>query len=161
MTDLHTATPFVALVVDDEPANREFMGRLYQTAGPTVHLAECRQSAEQCARSLPRLDLAIIDFQLPDGTGLDLVKALRALHPDCTIVMATVDDQRDLIDQAFTSGVDTFLVKPDGFLELYRLLLVKPINLAALKRKIVDCYGPRAYRGPRCTGPLVTDAQTH
>jgi len=47
---------------------------------------------------------------------------LRAEYPDSLLVMATMHDDRTLIDQAFVAGVDVFLVKPHGFMELYRRL---------------------------------------
>jgi PleD family two-component response regulator len=75
------------------------------------------------------------------------VKALRTHHPEAILVMATMHDHRELIDDAFAAGVDIFLVKPHGFMELYRRLIEKPFNPTNLCRLIIDQYGPRPYRG--------------
>jgi hypothetical protein len=65
--------------------------------------------------------------------------------------MATMHDDRALIDQAFQSGVDVFLVKPHGFMELYQRLLAVDSNTDLLRRLVIDQFGPRPYRGDRKT----------
>lgn len=141
------STQIVAIVVDDEPANRDFITRLLQTAGVEVHSAETGAEVLHLAQSLSTLTIALVDHELPDCHGVDLVKALRKHHPNAVLGMATMHDHRDLIEQAFDAGADLFLVKPHGFMELYRRISEKPFNADSLRRLIIDQYGPRSYRG--------------
>jgi DNA-binding NarL/FixJ family response regulator len=145
-----------ALVIDDEPANRDFLERLLQTASFKVVGASSGADGLKAAQALPSLALALVDQQLPDAPGLEIIAKLRALNPEALLVMATVHDDRPLIDRAFASGVDIFLVKPHGFMELYRRLQEADKNIARLRRLIIDQYGPRPYREPeqRKTGEV-------
>src|SRR5262250_873382 len=90
-----------AVVVDDEPANRDFLERLLQTAHFKVVGAATGKDATEAAQKVPELALALIDHQLPDITGLQLVRQFRANYPETLIVMATMHDDREIIDQAF------------------------------------------------------------
>ncbi len=140
-----------ALVIDDEPANRDFLERLLQTASFKVLGASSGAEALKVARSIPQLALALVDQQLPDATGLEIIARLRADNPEALLIMATMHDERALIDEAFAQGVDVFLVKPHGFMELFRRLKEVDSNVEVLRRLIIDQYGPRPYKG---TGQL-------
>jgi CheY-like chemotaxis protein/anti-sigma regulatory factor (Ser/Thr protein kinase) len=65
------------LVVDDEPANREYLTRILEPEGFTVTTADGGRSGIQLARS-GRPDLVLLDLMMPDVTGFDVVEALRA-----------------------------------------------------------------------------------
>ena len=136
-----------AVVVDDEPANRDFVERLIQMAAYKVSGAASGAEALKAARALPKLKLALVDMELPDMTGIDLIKTLRAENPDALLVMATMHDDRALMTRAFASGCDVFLVKPHGFMELFRRLQESGVNTDKLRRLVIDQYGPRPYRG--------------
>lgn len=136
-----------ALVVDDEPANRDFLERLLQQADFKVTGAGTSAEALKAARAIPTLALALIDWELPDATGLEVVHTLRAENPEATLIMATMHDDRTMMASAFKAGCDVFLVKPHGFMELFRRLKEADANPASLKRIIIDQYGPRPYRG--------------
>ncbi len=136
-----------AIVVDDEPANRDFLERLLQTASFKVISASSAAEAFQAVRNIPALALALVDHELPDATGLEVIAKLRGDNPESLLVMATMHDDRHLIDEAFAAGVDVFLVKPHGFMELYQRLKEVEADASSLRRLIIDQYGPRPYKG--------------
>jgi len=137
-----------ALVVDDEPNNRDFAQKLLEKAGLQVTSVGTGQEALEAARTMPLLTLALIDHELPDTTGLRLITQLRTERPEMMLVMATMHDHRDLIDEAFMAGVDLFLVKPNGFIELYKTLLSGGNNkMSGHSHWVIDQYGPRPYKG--------------
>ena len=136
-----------ALVIDDEPANRDFLVRLLQTANFKVIGAESGAEGLKAVKSVPELALALVDQQLPDSSGLEVIQKLRADNPEALLIMATMHDDRPLIDQAFSIGIDVFLVKPHGFMELYRRLKEVDLDTSLLRRLIIDQYGPRPYKG--------------
>ncbi|HVO42094.1 MAG TPA: response regulator [Aggregatilineales bacterium] len=150
-----------AIVVDDEPANRDFLEKLLGTANFKVIGATSGAEALASARKTPELTLALVDYELPDMTGVELIRQLRALNPEALLVMATMHDDRALIDRAFAEGLNVFLVKPHGFMELYRRLQTADARKTLLSAMIIDQYGPRPYRGsrggrrPGGTGPLT------
>ncbi len=136
-----------ALVVDDEPANRDFLVRLLQQAKLTVEGAGTAKEAQAIAERSERLDLILIDHKLPDMDGVDLLALLHKKHPKARLAMATMLDERSLMDKAFANGCNVFLVKPHGFMELYRRILRAQSGDDTLQRLIIDQYGPRPYRG--------------
>ena len=63
-------------------------------------------------------DLVLLDLILPDGKGIDVLRAIRAARPDLPVIVVSalgeVDDKVDLLD----AGADDYLVKPFAFAEL-------------------------------------------
>ena len=90
-----------ALVIDDEPANRDFLVRLLQTANFKVIGAGTGAEGLKAAQSIPELALALVDQELPDSSGLEVIAQLRATSPETLLVMATMHDDRTLINKAF------------------------------------------------------------
>ncbi|MCB9453775.1 MAG: response regulator [Anaerolineaceae bacterium] len=113
----------VALVVDDAPANREFLERLLGQAQFTIRSAANGQAALAVIADLDELPLALVDMKLPDMRGVQLTVELRRRFPCCYIVIATMYDDRTTIEEAFASGCNIYLVKPYGFMELFQRLM--------------------------------------
>lgn len=134
-----------ALVVDDEPANQDFLVRLIAQAGFEVHGASNGQEALHIAETHPNLLVAAVDLQLPDVRDLELVAQLREMLPDCILLVATVIDEPGQIARAFENGCDVFLVKPHGFMEFFRRLQGLAENCDQLSQLLIDQYGPRPY----------------
>jgi signal transduction histidine kinase/CheY-like chemotaxis protein len=65
------------LVVDDEPANREWLKRILEPAGFGVIQARGGKEAIELAKSR-KPDLVLLDLMMPEVTGFDVVEALRA-----------------------------------------------------------------------------------
>ncbi len=135
-----------ALVVDDTPANRDFLERFLTMAGFGVRSA--LTGTEALAAFAPNDDvlLAVVDMELPDMNGLQLTTILRQRYPKVYLVVATMHDERSLIDSVWSRGGNAFLVKPHGFMELFKRLTT--MDLAALRDgefTVFDQYGPRGY----------------
>lgn len=107
------------LVVDDDfrvaGIHAAMVGRLdgFEVVG-TAHTAE---DAREMAQEL-HPDLVLMDVYLPDGSGLDVVRALReaAEPPDVIVIWAARDVAS--IRQAIQLGAVHYLVKPFGFAAL-------------------------------------------
>lgn len=143
-------TRTMALVIDDEHANRDFLVRLLQQASLDVHGADGGATAmkivEECGDSLK---LIMLDYELRDQSGPELLKILRERLPDTKIVMATMHDDRSIIREVFALGCTAFLVKPHGFMELFQMVLKATKaseNLDCLNELIIDQYGSRRWR---------------
>ena len=133
-----------ALVIDDEPANRDFLVRLLVQANMEVKGAKTGAEALAIAETVEHFSLIAIDNKLPDMNGVELLVKFREKYPEAKLVMATMLDERKLMTKAFENGCDVFLVKPHGFMELFRRLQESTDKLDQL---IIDQYGPRPYRG--------------
>ena len=105
-----STSPFT-LLVDDDKAIRKLLSRALTTHGLTVI------AAGTCAEGLKLLeenefDLLIVDKNLPDGSGLDIVSAAREKnHRSEAIVITGYSDTESAI-QAVSLGVFRYLRKP-------------------------------------------------
>ena len=135
-----------ALILEDTAANRVFFERLLSQAGFDIIAAETGAEALSKIANEDFIDLAILDMEIPDITGLEMTVRLRKRYPDTCIVVATMHDERSLIESAFKKGCDVFLVKPHGFMELFKRLTTDgSAGLHQNRPLIIDQYGPRAF----------------
>ncbi len=82
-----------------------------------AHAVETAGSLSQARDALAAdtFDVAVLDVMLPDGSALDLVRAVRR-HGDLTpILMLTARDAPDDIAEGLDAGADDYLVKPFAF----------------------------------------------
>lgn len=133
-----------ALVIDDTEANRVFFERLLAQAGFEVVSAGDGAHAMELIKSSTAFSLAIVDMEIPDVSGLDLTRRIRQAHPEAYIVVATMHDERSIMDSAFNKGCNVFLVKPHGFMELFKRLTTHDAKVTE-QPLIIDQYGAREY----------------
>jgi len=97
------------LLVEDDGMMRdllkEVLGRQYNVLGA----ASCSEAIDQRKEHIA---LALIDYSLPDGSGLEILKALREVKPQLPVIMMTAYSTENLAIQAFRSGVTDYLKKP-------------------------------------------------
>ncbi len=151
----------IALAVDDASANREFLERLLGGANFKVLSAGTGYGALKAITDLNHLTLAMVDMKLPDMTGLDLVKQLRQRFPAAYLVIATMYDERSVMEDSFAAGCNVFLVKPHGFMELFQRLMSTEIEtMCAGPQLIIDQYGPRHFKAATQNVPKVLKTAT-
>ena len=106
MTRRHTL-----LLVDDEEAVRFPIRRFLTASGYDVEeAASVEEGLAACRRALP--DAALVDFSLPDGDGLDLMRRLKALDAALPVVLLTGHGTIDLAVKAMQEGAEQFFTKP-------------------------------------------------
>jgi len=106
-----TSTTPRILVVDDDPEIRKLLARYIESQGFRVLLAEnCRELREQLATH--HVDLIVLDVMLPDGSGLDACRDLRAERSSVPIILLTAlkEDVDRII--GLEIGADDYLGKP-------------------------------------------------
>jgi DNA-binding NarL/FixJ family response regulator len=107
------------LLVDDHIAFRELLAlRLAQEPDFTV-VAEASSLAE-VRQVLGRLkvDLAVVDLELPDGSGVALIRDLRTRNPEAQVLVVTASDNRRAHAAAFAAGASGVLRKTVGAAEI-------------------------------------------
>jgi two-component system phosphate regulon response regulator OmpR len=99
------------LVVDDDPEIRQLLARYVESQGFRVVLASnCRELRERMATH--QVDLIVLDVMLPDGSGLDLCRDLRAERSRVPVILLTAlkEDVDRII--GLEIGADDYLGKP-------------------------------------------------
>jgi DNA-binding NtrC family response regulator len=99
------------LVVEDEQGAREALVDLVKEMG---YEASAVGSVAEAVAALARLspDVCIADLGLPDGDGLDVVKAAKAAGRDCAVVVLTGKGSVRAAVEAMKAGAHDFLLKP-------------------------------------------------
>ncbi|MCB8944477.1 MAG: response regulator transcription factor [Ardenticatenaceae bacterium] len=100
------------LLVDDHVLFREGLSNLL-SAQPDMTIvgsADTVTMAIACATEL-KPDLVLMDFILPDGTGLEATRAILKEHPDCVIVFLTIHEEDERLFEAIYSGAKGYLLK--------------------------------------------------
>jgi DNA-binding response OmpR family regulator len=107
----------IALVEDDELV-RSFVVELLTERGYRVRAFGETQAAYEALSDFPP-GLLLCDVELPDGSGLDLVARLRALHGDAlpVLMMSGLTRESDII-RGFAAGATDYLPKPIKSAEL-------------------------------------------
>ena len=105
------------LVVEDEDSIASFVVKGLTAEGHAVERAATAADAIGLGMTY-EFDLILLDLMLPDGSGLDVLKAVRAVRPDVPVIIVSalgeIDDKVTLLD----AGADDYLVKPFAFAEL-------------------------------------------
>ena len=116
-----TAAPHV-LVVDDEPQIQKLLKLALSATGWRVSLAAtAAQALRAIAASAP--DVVILDLGLPDRSGLDVLKDMRAFSATPVVILSARDREGDKIE-ALDAGADDYVEKPFGMGELMARLRV-------------------------------------
>lgn len=106
------------LYVDDEPLMRSAVARLLRGAGAVCIGAATHDAAVALLSFEPALDLAILDFQMPDGDVSRLVRRLRQQRPLLPLLGTSGADFRS---EFAARGVADFLPKPWAIVDLIRV----------------------------------------
>ena len=102
------------LVVDDLFTMRDLMSKsLNQLGFFNIQQANDGDMALQFLLK-EKFDLLITDWQMPNMSGIDLIKAVRANEKlkSIKILMVTIQSEKDQIAEAISAGVDGYLLKP-------------------------------------------------
>ncbi len=114
--------PMSVLVVDDNEAAAQMLGTLLTHNGHTVSLAHTGFAAIEAADA-SRPQVALIDIGLPDISGYEVGKRLRAKHGfDISLVALTGYGQEEDRQKATDAGFDDHLVKPVSIVDVERTL---------------------------------------
>ncbi len=124
------------LIVDDERSMQEFLEIFFRREGYDVTTASDVASATVCLEN-DDYDLLISDMQMPDGSGLDLLRVVRASCEDTVTIMITAFATTDSAIAAMKDGAYDYITKPFKVDEI-RLVVEK-----ALEKKLLASENQR------------------
>jgi two-component system OmpR family response regulator len=126
------------LVVDDDQEIRNLLGRYLVAQGFRVSSAADGRAMEECLAS-NRIDFIVLDVMLPDASGLDLCRSLRARSRVPIILLTALKEDVDRII-GLEVGADDYLGKP-----------FNPRELVARIRAVMRRTGERGSETPAST----------
>jgi DNA-binding NarL/FixJ family response regulator len=144
--------PVNVLIVEDNPAARSFLGRVVSESFSDeikIHEVGDLNSARKLlglkpgiAASTPGFQLLLLDLELPDGTGIELLAQLKQ-HPAMKVVTSLYSDDEHLFP-ALQNGADGYLLKEDRFEvlveELQKIVRGQPPLSPAIARRLLTYF---------------------
>jgi two-component system NtrC family response regulator len=111
------------LIIDDEKPQRESLAGFLKKQGYLTATA-ATAAAGIAHVETQQVDLVLTDFRMPDQSGMDVLKAVKALNPAVDVVLMTAYGAVDTAVEAMKAGAFDYLTKPIDLDEL-ELLLAK------------------------------------
>jgi DNA-binding response OmpR family regulator len=102
------------LCVEDHQDTCELVTRILGLEGFKIVTANTKNEGLALCQE-ERFRLIIIDINLPDGTGLDLIQQIRAADGYTPIVVYSAVALKTVIEEAFKIGANDYVVKPTGW----------------------------------------------
>lgn len=134
-----------SLIVEDDPEARQWMAGVIVEAFPEITVSTAADlGSGRAAVTGCSFDLAVIDINLPDGSGIDLVRELSECCPDTYCVVTTIfgDDQH--IFAALKAGARGYILKDQARERLVKRLRGiaqgEPPLSAAVARRILRYF---------------------
>lgn len=103
-----------ALVIDDSRATRMIIGRMLKEVGFEVVEAAHGREALDRLQAEGAINLALVDWNLPEMNGLEFVQAVRAnpAYGELRLMMVTSETERDQVARALAAGANEYVMKP-------------------------------------------------
>jgi two-component system response regulator HydG len=126
------AEPATLLVADDDPGLRESLERTLTREGYRVVLASDGRAALERVQA-GGVDLIVTDLRMPGLTGLELLRAAKAIMPDVDVILLTAFGTVEEAVKAMKDGAYDFLTKP-----FRREQLIKLVDKALERRDLIE-----------------------
>jgi DNA-binding NarL/FixJ family response regulator len=151
------------MVVEDDPQMCDQITQMVNDSDSCAVVCSARTCAQ--AREFldhDSLDVLLVDLELPDGSGLELISRTTLLHPGADIMVITVFGDEANVFQALENGASGYLLKdslPDDFIGVVNLLRAggAPIN-PIIARQIVKRF-KRSGVAPTATASVLTERE--
>jgi DNA-binding NarL/FixJ family response regulator len=122
------------LIVDDHPMMREGL-RSAINREPDMLVCGEAENAQQAMDAMAKLapDLALVDITLPGKSGLELVKDLKAMHPQVVVLAISMHDESLYAERMLRAGASGYITKqqpPEELIKAIRQVLDKRVYVS-------------------------------
>jgi len=148
------------LLLEDLPEIRAWLKVLIHQVFPGAQISESARVHDALELvSAVKFDLALVDLGLPDGSGVDVVAALREQQPDAQSVVVTIHDDDEHLFPALQAGAFGYLLKeqPRSQIaeQLKRMSQGEPPLSPSIARRVIAYFAAQA-RPQKDTIPHVS-----
>lgn len=128
------ADPIRVYLLDDHDVVREGLRFLLEQQEDIVVVGESATAVEATAR-IPALrpDVAVLDARLPDGSGIEVCRAVRAVDPSINALILTSYDDDEALFAAIMAGASGYVLK-----EIRSSDLVTAVRHVAAGKSLID-----------------------
>lgn len=139
--------PIGVLLVDDHQGVVEALASALEREPDLTVVGAACSVRDVTDPAQPRPDVAIVDYHLPDGTGADACRQIKARWPDTRIVMLSGTASDDEVVATLRAGADGYLSKGE--------------RLAVLLGAVRDTYAHRPIIAPAMLGRIAHELEAH
>ena len=114
-----TPFPYEILLVDDRPLVRQGIKTIIAEKPELVVVGELQNGLEllDCLKNrLPQM--VILDISMAPLGGIDATRLIKASHPEIKVLILTLHNRREYVDQARLAGAEGYLLKDEAIKEL-------------------------------------------
>jgi len=119
------------LIVDDEASLRDFLSIVFEQDKWTVTTAGTLEAA-RAAWQKTEPDVVLCDLMLPDGSGLELLREIKAQTPSIAVIMITAHTSTKSAVEALKAGAADYIAKPFDVDEL-KIIIRKAVERKELE----------------------------
>ena len=144
------------LIVEDDANLRESIIDALLGLGYHVRGIDCAEALPEQV-DLLQLDIAILDVNLPDESGLSLAKRMRRVQPELGIIILSARSSADDRTAGYAHGADIYLTKPASLSELEAavLALVRRMKQEPIKQDTLCLHLHAASLSLSCQGQSI------
>jgi two-component system response regulator PilR (NtrC family) len=121
------------LIVDDEKGMRDLLSIMLRGEGYRVDQADSATRAREMI-SRASYDLVISDIAMPDGSGVDVLRAAKEAQPDAIVILITAYASTETAIEALKLGAYDYIIKPFDVEEM-RIVLKNALERRQLERE--------------------------
>ena len=126
------------LCVDDDPATQMVLNGIIEDAGWQPQSALSATAAREVLAASPGIQVVLLDWMLPDGSGVDLCRELKATQGAAVyVILVTVRGAPEDVETGLDAGADDYLVKPVSPVEV-RARVRTGFRAADAQRQLAD-----------------------
>ena len=135
--------PIRVLLVDDHRVILESLARVLalepdiRIVGTATTVAEAREAAKE------QLDVVLMDYRLPDGTGVEATRAIKTRWPSCRVVMLTAIDDDETVLESIQAGADGYLTKDKAIEDVVTTVRAAYAGATLLPRSLIIAIARR------------------
>lgn len=124
MAQVAARQPINVMIVEDDNVTRRYLAAAIQSE-PALQLVAAFDSVQPALAWLVStpVDLLLTDLGLPDGSGVDVIRACVDRWPDCGILVITMSSDEDSVLACIEAGAAGYVLKDAGRLDIVRALM--------------------------------------
>ena len=146
------------LLLEDLPEIRAWLKALALQVFPDAQISEASRihDALELVNAV-RFDVAMLDLGLPDGSGVEVVQALREKQPEAQSVVVTIHEDDDHLFPALQAGAFGYLLKEQSreqlSEQLHRISQGEPPLLPSIARRVIQYFTTQARQQQHMSEP--------
>ena len=153
------------LLLEDLPEIRAWLSKLVLQVFPDAQIAEAARVHDALGLvSAIKFDLALVDLGLPDGSGVDVVGALREHQPETQSVVVTIHDGDEHLFPALQAGAFGYILKeqPRELIieQLHRISSGEPPLSPSIARRVMAHFAAKGRPQAQMPNVSLTDRES-